>query len=265
MKKSFVIIISVILLFNLVVGQENSGEEKNLTNSLKNISEKLNISNIRNYQSDITLPGYIQKPTRFVFQIDEDKDIGIEYFIVLVALFVILLAIISGTIYMTPLHRKPIEIFIFNFNIDYIIGGIITLIVALTGVIDKVVSDWFFSLKLYEELLNKMGWWVIFLILLIFIVLFFAIRMFFGMLRKKLKIEKAKVDGENVKTMNDMAKETKKSMDKLAESPKKSFNYQSGMRRGGEKSTRGRFVSRKATERYSKMFGDEEAKKRFER
>jgi len=37
------------------------------------------------------------------------------------------------------------------------------------------------------------------------------------------------------------------------------------MRRGGEKSTRGRFVSRKATERYSKMFGDEEAKKRFER
>jgi len=43
------------------------------------------------------------------------------------------------------------------------------------------------------------------------------------------------------------------------------FQYSQGMRRGGLKSTRGKFVSRRATERYARRFGKGAAKKRFGR
>ena len=41
------------------------------------------------------------------------------------------------------------------------------------------------------------------------------------------------------------------------------FNYGAGMRRGGNKSTRGRFVGKAATERYASRFGNKAARKRF--
>jgi len=154
MKKGVVVIFFAVLLFSFVVGQEN---ETNLSDSLKGISEKINMSDI---QSNLVLPDFVQEVTRFIFQVEEDKEIGIEYFIVLIGVFVIILAIISGVIYMTPLHREPVEIFIFKFNTDYLMGGIITLIVALTGVINLVVADWVFSLELYRELVSKLGWGV---------------------------------------------------------------------------------------------------------
>jgi uncharacterized membrane protein len=211
MKKGVVVIFFAVLLFSFVVGQEN---ETNLSDSLKGISEKINMSDI---QSNLVLPDFVQEVTRFIFQVEEDKEIGIEYFIVLIGVFVIILAIISGVIYMTPLHREPVEIFIFKFNTDYLMGGIITLIVALTGVINLVVADWVFSLELYRELVSKLGWGVIFLILFILIALFFAVRMLFGMFRKKLRREEAKVSGENVNTLRKVAEITAKSTEELGE------------------------------------------------
>lgn len=209
MKKGIFVVLFAVLLFSFVVGQENKTD---LNESLKGLSEKMNMSDI---QSNLVLPDFVQGITRFIFQVEEDKEIGIEYFIVLVGLFVILLAIISGVIYMTPFHREPIEIFIFKFNTDYLMGGIIALIVALTGVINLVVADWFFSLELYRELVNKLGWGIIFLILFILIVLFFAVRMLFGMLRKNLRRENAKVSGENVNLLRKMAEINAESTERL--------------------------------------------------
>lgn len=45
--------------------------------------------------------------------------------------------------------------------------------------------------------------------------------------------------------------------------PRGEFQYSQGMRRGGLKPTRGRFVSRRAVERYARRFGAEAAKSRF--
>lgn len=41
--------------------------------------------------------------------------------------------------------------------------------------------------------------------------------------------------------------------------------YSSGMRRGGEKGTRGRFVSKASVDRYTQMYGEDAARKRFGR
>ncbi len=43
------------------------------------------------------------------------------------------------------------------------------------------------------------------------------------------------------------------------------FRYSAGMRRGGLKPTRGRFVGRAATERYARRFGSRTARKRFKK
>ncbi|MBU4308255.1 MAG: hypothetical protein KJ566_00460 [Nanoarchaeota archaeon] len=42
------------------------------------------------------------------------------------------------------------------------------------------------------------------------------------------------------------------------------YNYSAGMRRGGNKNTRGRFVSRAAVEKYARIYGDRAARRRFE-
>lgn len=219
-KRVIVLLLTILLISFLVVAEENATsdetQEKNLSESIKNVTGKINITNIRNYETEFVLPDYIQKPTKFIFQIDSDDDIGIEYFIVLVMVFIIILVIITGTIYMTPLHRNPIELFIFNFNPDFIIGGIITLIVALTGVIDFVVSDWFFSFKLYKDLVDKMGSWSILVVIFILILLFFALKMLFKMLREKFMLEKAKYDGDNSRIASDMNEIQVKAMDEMA-------------------------------------------------
>lgn len=43
------------------------------------------------------------------------------------------------------------------------------------------------------------------------------------------------------------------------------FEYEAGMRRGGKKGTRSRFVSRASTERYARRFGKWNARKRFKK
>jgi len=43
----------------------------------------------------------------------------------------------------------------------------------------------------------------------------------------------------------------------------RNFEYGAGMRRGGNKSTRSRFVGKAATERYARRFGNKAARKRF--
>lgn len=215
MKNSVVIIFFAILLVSFVVGQEN---EIGLNDSLREISEKVSERiSASEIHSNLVLPDFVQGIARFVFQIEGGREIGVEYFIVLVGVFVIILAIVSWTIYMTPFHREPVELFIFKFNTDYLMGGIITLIVALTGVIDMVVGDWFFSLKLYEDLVSRMGWSVVFLILFVLILLFFAVRMLFGMLKKKLRREEAKVSGENVNLLRKVADINAKSTEELGE------------------------------------------------
>ncbi|MFA5060699.1 MAG: hypothetical protein WC494_00070 [Candidatus Pacearchaeota archaeon] len=211
MRKEVAVLFFAVLLFSFVVGQENKTD---LNESLKEISGRINMGDI---QSNLVLPDFVQGITRFVFQIEADREIGIEYFIVLVGVFLVILAIVAGVIYITPLHREPVEIFIFKFNTDYLMGLIIVLIIALTGVINSVVADWFFSLGLYRELVSKMGWGVIFLILFILIVLFFAVRMLFGMLRRRIRRETAKGSGEDVNMLRKIAKINAESTEKLSE------------------------------------------------
>jgi hypothetical protein len=106
--------------------------------------------------------------------------------------------------------------------------------------------------------------WTRFFLFVILIVLILLLKKFDDFLDKLLKEMKKNRDEGRTNL-------AKKSLVAFSENLKKTsetdtslgFLYAKGMRRGGEKSTKGRFVSKKATERYSRRFGDDAANKRF--
>lgn len=94
------------------------------------------------------------------------------------------------------------------------------------------------------------------------IILFIIIR--FGSIIKVL-IGKYRDIRDAKKQVNEVkdVKKTVKGMAKNMDSISSGFSYTAGMRRGGDKSDKGRFVSKRAVEKYTKMYGEDAARKRF--
>lgn len=108
-------------------------------------------------------------------------------------------------------------------------------------------------------------------------ILFVAATLFLSKFSKQIKIVVKQLKGKfqakgelsKQKELMDRQESATKIVEDVADaaignsSSEKGFNYSKGMRRGGEKSTRSRFVSKAAVERYSGIFGDDAAKERF--
>lgn len=133
----------------------------------------------------------------------------------------------------------------------------IGIIISLMG-IPRVLAElivWFIGLQ--DSLIFQ-----IILIIILFLLFILA-----GLFAKELEsffkqIKKSRERNRN--ELNKMQEEfDRATLNTTAEAVREGFSYSHRMKRGGQKSNRGRFVSKAATERYAKMYGDEAAKKRF--
>jgi hypothetical protein len=171
--------------------------------------------------------------------------LGVNYGFSWAFIFAIAIWIILITILYHPAKE------LFNGKLFGILAGII--IASLIGIAGTI--RW--AVDLLSTILTQT--WIIWVSLLVAIII--------GVILNKLSGELGGIVAgwkkEAEKELVGRAGETIKTHGKVSGKALETFDYKRGMRRGGSKSTRGRFVSKKSTERYARRFGSEAAAKRF--
>lgn len=158
-------------------------------------------------EREIQIPNQLQIPVRIIFGLKDKYVITIERFVVLCAIWMMFFFLIQGILKLTPFLNKGLQ---------NIIGPIIiTVIIAITGIINSIVI-FFFSLGDTFEWLEALGPFQIFVALAIVALILFITHHILNIVEKKLIITKAEISGENIGTMVTIAKTNKKSIDKLS-------------------------------------------------
>lgn len=255
MKKIGVILILALFvsIISIVHAQNISNITENITESFGNLSNNVLNKTESKLNESIEIPQGLQLPARIVFGIKQDSPISLQYFILLVAVWVIFFVVIWDILKFFPLIDGMVKNFVGSF--------IITTLVAMSGGLLELVS-FFFQVGTFKWL-SKLGPFQILVWLFILIVIFLTFRIIIEIIRRKLKLEVAEHRADSVNKLMQVSEITAK---ELEEEPKEEpFNYQHKMRRGGEKSERSRFVSKESTERYARRFGADAARNRFEK
>jgi len=244
MKKELTILILLFLLIApLTLAEDNIA--KQTTGKLSEIGKGINNNTENILEKEVPIPQILKAPSNFVFGIKEGASWQ-ELIITLgiwIGFFILILNILG---FMPFLNEDYIKV---------LASIIITTLVSITGALNKMAIFFFDVAGFFKWTASWRPLQIIVAVLMAAIVIL-TINWLSHMIRNKMQIEKAEEIGEKIKEGSESAEVFSEGLDK--------FSYSHMMRRGGEKSTRGRFVSRKATERYSKMFGDEQAKKRFD-
>ncbi|MEK6936316.1 MAG: hypothetical protein AABW67_06010 [Nanoarchaeota archaeon] len=142
-----ILVISLVLI-NLVCSEETAGnltakglEDVNL--DIKSISE-VQTKTTQTLEQTVNIPENLQIVARIIFGIS--GEISLQIFIVLIAIWIMLLVVITNILKITPFFKGEI--------IPWIGGFIITLLIALTGTI-RSLAVLFFNLgnvfKFLEE------------------------------------------------------------------------------------------------------------------
>ena len=213
MKRGITLLILLALLISpliLAAGEdettlptENSQEQ--IKEQLSALKGGLNEQTENVLEREIEIPKFLQFPLKIIFGTKDVYAITIERLIVLSAVWIIFFVLIKEILKLTP---------IFNEGWQNIIGPIIiTILIAITGMIDKIVI-FYSSLGNTFEWLEALGPFKIIVAIAIAMLIFFIGHSTLKVLGVKLKLEKAEVSKENIKHLTSMAKVTRDAMRK---------------------------------------------------
>ncbi|GEM_PF-2230936 len=245
MKKELTtLILLFLLIFPLVIAEDNITKQTKeklsaLKGGLDNRTEDI-------LEREVPLPPIFKVPLNLIFGI-EDGSTWQQLIIVLGIWIGFFILILSITDFMPFINKGFIKI---------LTSIIITILVSITGSLN-IIAMFFFDVAGWFKWTASWGPLRTIVAILIAGLVIFAFNFVSHKIKKKIKIEKAEEMGEKAKEGFESAK--------IFSEGVKEFSYSHKMRRGGTNKRRGRFVSKKSTERYSKMFGDEQANKRFKK
>ena len=250
MKKEILALFLLILIFPLALAQT----QNNLTQSPKEAENSVNIQEATNeiLTQELTISEAGDNLIRTALNIKPEENLTIEKIIVILCILIGLVVLIQGILVIIPF---------FEGNKSWAGAVIITLIIGVTGTIYSLVMFLFDFANIFDILENWSSLRIAFMVLVLF-AFFYGVSILTKILKGEIEKEQAEHLGtiagteiKKLKIIHDVGKEYDKKPD---------FAYKQGMRRGGEKPTRSRFVSKNASERYARRYGNEAAKKRFE-
>jgi hypothetical protein len=196
MKKEAIILALISSLFILslsIISANSSQEDSGLLSIGSGIDE--GAENI--LKNEINIPSQIELPMRIAFGIKRDSPLTLEKLIIVLAIWATFFIVIKGLLKVAPF---------FNNGIENIIGSIIiTMLIAVSGVIDTVVGI-LIGVEGTFEWMNSLGPFQFVIILILAILLIGLARYLTKKLEKNIVLTRATQTGEEIETMATMAK-----------------------------------------------------------
>tara|TARA_Y100000310_G_scaffold240533_1_gene244357 strand:- start:44 stop:829 length:786 start_codon:yes stop_codon:yes gene_type:complete len=143
----------------------------------------------------------------------------------------------------------PIDAMFYNKLLAIATSFIVASLIGLAGIIKKILGI------LVTVVDSTLAIWLSVIAGGILIFILYAVGQRMGEQIKKSK----------KKSEEEATKRAQKEIQAAGEVAEKSFEYESGMRRGGTGKRRSQFVGKKLAERYNRRFGDNVSKKRFDK
>jgi len=183
----FLLIILVFISIPLVIAQEDNKTK-----------EKLNIGEIDTFldpEQSIAIPDYLKIPAQVIFGIK--GEITLQVFIILIALWFILLLLIKDILEFTPFFNGEI--------IPWLASIVITTLVAISGAIRSMAIFFLNFGNLFGILEGKAGL-AIFVALVIVIILGYGLNKLLKILRNSMELGKATQEGFSIRKFIEMIK-----------------------------------------------------------
>jgi hypothetical protein len=148
-------------------------------------------------EKEITISDELQIPMRIIFGIQDENTIIIERIIVLLSIWIIFFIIVKEILKLNPFLNKG--------WLNILGGFIVTIIIAMTGMIDKA-AKFYFSLGTNTEWLNSLGPFKIIIAIIIVVVILFIGHIALKYSKIKLKLEKAEVVKKDISYLASIAR-----------------------------------------------------------
>lgn len=194
MKRGIITALLIILLissFAFVVAQKENAEDDDPDDNLdiavkaEEAGEGIKAATEKTLDQEIILPEWLDKPVKVLFHI-KDETITLERLIVLLAIFVGLLLVISDILKLVPFFKKTWQ--------SFLGGVIVTIIIAVTGVVNNIVRFIFDFVNIFDWL-NKMGPLKIIFGLVVAIILIIIAKIVLKVINHKMMLSKAEHHG----------------------------------------------------------------------
>lgn len=204
MKKTLTIFLLLLTLSSLTALEEATSTTDTQTSTsdskLSALKGGLNDKTEDILEREIIIPSILQIPFRIILGIDAEIPITIERLVVLLATWIMFFTIIQGILRILPL---------FNGGNQVVLGSlIITILIAITGSMDKIVI-YYFELGDSIEWISYLGPFQLIPAILISIILMAVGYFITHKMEKDYLLEKAKYAGQNANLVNQIGKKIK--------------------------------------------------------
>lgn len=205
--KRGILLLALLLLISPIVLAENDTTTPQIKEQLSALKGGLDERTENILEREIQIPPQLQFPMRLIFGLKKDIPVTIERFAVLLAIWIMFFTIIQGVLKITPVLNKG------ALNIAGSI--IVTILIALTGTMDKL-AIFFFELGDTFEWLEALGPFQLLVGIALAALVIGVGHYITHIIETKYLLTKAELTRENIGTMAKMAKVTSKNIEKLS-------------------------------------------------
>tara|TARA_Y100000310_G_scaffold331416_2_gene404921 strand:+ start:965 stop:1558 length:594 start_codon:yes stop_codon:yes gene_type:complete len=196
MKKLGVLILFALLIFPLFTTLAIAAE----TDTEKTDS-KLNTA----LNADIQIPPELILPTKIVFGLNQDDNISLSLFIILISTWILFFIVIYHILSVTPWFKEGWKLWL---------GSIaVTLLIAITGAI-KSLANFYFNIGNIFEFLERWSAGAVFFAIILLALSGWLINKVTNIMKTNMAIDEAEETGQNIGLVSTVGKAYRKSAER---------------------------------------------------